>query len=146
MRLAGSVRVVLDTNVLIAAFRSPSGASARILDSAIDRDPIVVCNPALFLEWEAVLKREEHLAAARLTLDEADASIRALARIVEPVLQGRLLRPLLADPDDEMVLEAAIFGAADAIVTFELATFRAPARAFHIDVVTPAELLARMKI
>ncbi len=139
------MRVIVDTNVVIAAFRSPRGASARVLDLAIAGELIIVCNPALFLEWEAVLKRVEHLSASKLTLEEADKAIRALACLVEPVMSGRRLRPQLSDADDEMVLEAAIFGAADAIVTFELATFLAPARRYRIEVMTPATLLARLR-
>lgn len=43
----------------------------------------------------------------------------------------------MRDADDEMVLEAAINGSANAIVTFEVGTFAQPAGAFGIEVLTP---------
>jgi predicted nucleic acid-binding protein len=55
-------------------------------------------------------------------------------------------RPQLYDPDDEMVLEAAINGVADAIVPFEVKTFLAPARRFGIGTPTPANACGRLSI
>ena len=50
-------------------------------------------------------------------------------------------RPMLADPNDEMVLETAINGHADAIVTFNDRDFRAVAARFRCSVVRPGEVV-----
>lgn len=70
--------------------------------------------------------------------------VRGLARLIVPA-PGPLWRPLLTDPDDEMVLEAAINGAADTIATFETTTFSAVASRFGIAVLTPGEIWRRIK-
>jgi predicted nucleic acid-binding protein len=68
------MRYVLDTNVLVAALRSDSGASRRLLSSAIDGTIIVLALVPLMVEYEAVLTRIEHLSATGLSVEEANAS------------------------------------------------------------------------
>ena len=53
-------------------------------------------------------------------------------------------RPLLRDPADEMILEAAINGRADALVTFNRRHFEPGVAQFDIDLLNPAEALGRM--
>jgi hypothetical protein len=53
-------------------------------------------------------------------------------------------RPLSTDPNDDMVLDVAIYGRADAIVTFNTKHFKSAATQFNIDVISPAELLTRI--
>lgn len=137
------MRLVLDTNVLVAAMRSPRGASGAVLRAARIGALTMVASPSLFLEYEAVLTRAEHLEAARLSIREAHLLLDTLAAILTPAA-GQLWRPLLRDPDDEMVIEAAINGSADAIVTFETRTFAAPAAAFGIEVLTPGAAWRRI--
>lgn len=140
------MRLVLDTNVVVAGVRSPAGASAAVLEAVAEGKFTLICNPALFLEYEAVLKRPEHLAAAGLASSDVDVFLAGLARLLEPAGQGRSMRPQLSDPDDEMVLEAAIFGRAEAIVTFEIKTFQQAATTFGMLAMTPAELWSRVKV
>jgi len=54
------------------------------------------------------------------------------------------MRPLLIDPGDEFVIETAIFGKADVIVTFNRRHFELAARKFSIEIVSPSEALKRM--
>jgi hypothetical protein len=63
---------------------------------------------ALFLEYEAVLTRPEHLAKAGITVVEAEIVLDVLAAVTEPVERRFLWRPGLRDADDDMVLEAAV--------------------------------------
>ncbi len=58
----------------------------------------------------------------------------------------RSWRPLLRDPDDEMVLETAINGQADAIITFNLADFAGIPKQFSVEVLTPKQVLERRGI
>ncbi len=138
------MRLVLDTNVLVAAFRSPRGASAAVLKAVRAGRETMLCNPPLFLEYEQTLKRPIHLAAAGLAEADVDTLLTALASLLVPVARGRNLRPQLPDPDDEMVFEAAVFGAADAIVTFEVSTFAAAGRRLMIEVLTPGVIFGRL--
>ncbi len=139
------LRVVIDTNVMVAAFRSPRGASAAILRAVRAGQVLMVCNPPLFLEYEQVLKRPLHLTAAGVTEAEIDEALDVLAGLLIPAPKSRTERPRLPDPDDEMVLEAAEFGAPDAIVTFETRTFAEAGRILQIAILTPGQFVARLK-
>jgi predicted nucleic acid-binding protein len=97
--------------------------------------------PALFLEYEAVLKRPEQRLAHGLGLAAIDRFLAALASASEPVDVSFLWRPQLGDPNDEMVLEAAINGRADCLVTHNIRHFVDPARRFGLKVLRPGELL-----
>ncbi len=111
-------RVVLDTNVLVAAARSRQGASFVLLQALrADRFRLLASVP-LFLEYEAVLKRTEQLAATARSAAQVDGFLDALTLRCESVHLFYLWRPQLRDPADEMVLETALNGRADALVTF----------------------------
>lgn len=97
----------------------------------------------LFLEYEAVLTRPEHLLAARLTVPAVMGFLDHFAGLVEPVRLHYLWRPQLSDVADEMVLETAINGRADCIVTFNIGHFT-PAPRFGVGIVTPAEMMRKI--
>ena len=136
---------MLDTNVVVAAMRSPTGASAALLMAARRSELTMLANVALALEYEATCKLAEHRLAAGLDLDQVGIFIDAVVAMVEPVETHFLWRPQLRDPADEFVLEAAVNGQAAAIVTFNRRDFGvAPAR-FGIDLLTPAEAIRRIR-
>jgi putative PIN family toxin of toxin-antitoxin system len=130
---------VLDTNLIVAALRSDRGASRKILEAALERRIRLVASVPLMVEYEAVLTRPEHLAAARLTSGEVNAILDSLAAVCEPVALGFLWRPRLKDPGDEMVLETAVNGQVRRLVTFNVSDFRPVARQFGVLVQTPLE-------
>jgi predicted nucleic acid-binding protein len=99
----------------------------------------MLASVALMLEYEAVLTRPEHLAAAGISADDANTVLDALAGVVEPVRLTFLWRPRLKDPADEMVLETAVNGVADCLVTFNLKHLGQAARTFGIRAVNPGE-------
>jgi putative PIN family toxin of toxin-antitoxin system len=131
------MRVVLDTSVIVAALRSRDGASWAVLEQMSEGKFQLAASPALFLEYEEVLKREEH----RLSVDRVDGFLSELASIVEPVQIRYAWRPQLMDADDEMVLDAAINGHVKSIVTHNRSDFEQAARRFGIAVWSPAVLL-----
>lgn len=137
------LRCVLDTNVLVAARRSRMGASNALLRAVADGKIGMLASVPLFLEYEAVLTRPEHLQAARLTAADVASFLDHLASLAEPVKLHYLWRPQLGDIADEMVLETAINGRADCIVTFNGSHFR-PAARFGLDVSMPGEILRRL--
>jgi putative PIN family toxin of toxin-antitoxin system len=138
-------RVVLDSSVVISAFRSRYGASHRLLGLVADHRLVPLASPALFLEYEEVLKRPEQREVSGLTLAQVDAALAALAAAIEPVEVRFAWRPQLSDADDEMVLDAAVNGRADALVTHNLSDFASTASRFGLRVLTPGELLQRMR-
>jgi len=139
------MRCVLDTNVIVAALRSPSGASAALLRAARRRQITPLVNVALALEYEATCRLAEHRLAAGLTMDEVTVVLDAVIAMAEPVESHYLWRPQLRDPADELVLDAAVNGQADAIVTFNKRDFgTAPAR-FGLALLTPAEAIRRLQ-
>jgi putative PIN family toxin of toxin-antitoxin system len=133
------VRYVFDTNVLVAALRSDRGASRQLLLSALDSQIVVIASTPLMIEYEAVLTREEHLSEAGISADEMNAVVDGFAAIAEPVRLRFLWRPQLKDPADEMVLETAVNGGADRLVTFNLRHLKMAAKKFGIRAVTPPE-------
>ena len=136
-------RVVLDTNVLVAAARSRQGASFALLQALrADRFRLLASVP-LFLEYEAVLKRPEQLSATARSAAQVDAFLDALTLRCEPVHLFYLWRPQLRDPADEMVLETALNGRADALVTFNVNDF-APAKRFALPVINPSTFLQQL--
>jgi len=98
------VKFVLDTNVVVAAVRSPKGASAEILRRALSRRLEVMCSVPLFLEYEAVLSRPEQLQAAGVTVRDIGNLLDMLAGVVQPVEIEFLWRPQLRDPADDLAL------------------------------------------
>lgn len=133
--------VVIDTNVIVAALRSRRGASFAILHRiGIQWQPLI--SVPLILEYEAVGKRE----AQRLKVPEGtvDAIIRAFCFTGRKVDIYFSFRPFLPDPGDEFLLDLAVAGRADAIVTHNARHF-APIDRFGIRVVTPGEFLRTMK-
>jgi putative PIN family toxin of toxin-antitoxin system len=140
------VRVVLDTDVVVAAIRSPTGASAAILRAARQGRPTTLLSVALALEYEAVCRKAEHRLASGLSEREVDIFLTAVIAQAEPVKTHFLWRPQLRDAGDEMVLETAVNGRADAVVTFNLRDFgKAPSR-FGIEVLLPREAIGRIKL
>lgn len=142
----GSVfRLVLDTSVVVAALRSLHGASNALLRHIATRHVTLLATPALFLEYEEVLKRPEQRAVHGLDTRAVDIFLAALASAVEPVTVHVGWRPQLRDPADEMVLEAAINGHADAIVTFNVRDFVPAAGRFGVAVLRPAVVLGKVR-
>lgn len=131
--------VVLDTNVLVSALRSRKGASFRIL-SAIGKSKFHLClSVPLVLEYEEVLLRE----IDQLMANEQDVQdlIDFLCSVGQHQKIYFLWRPYLRDLEDEFVLELAVAGDCDYIVTFNRQDF-AGAEAFGIQVLNPRELLS----
>jgi flagellar biosynthesis GTPase FlhF len=84
----------VDTNVLIAAFRSRTGAAAEVVRLIRRRELTMVVTVALFIEYEAVLTRPEHLARAGITAAEAETALDVLADRAAPTTGVNLMMSL----------------------------------------------------
>jgi putative PIN family toxin of toxin-antitoxin system len=139
------VRVVADTDVIVAAMRSPGGASAAILRTARQGGITLLVSVALAMEYEATCSEAEHRLAAGLSDREVEIFLHAVVAMAEPVKTYFLWRPQLRNPGDEMVLETAVNGQADALVTFNLRDFGAVPARFGIELMIPREAIRRMR-
>jgi putative PIN family toxin of toxin-antitoxin system len=133
--------IVIDTNVLVAALRSSTGCSRTLLREVLLGKLTAGVSVPLFLEYEAVLGRPEHLAAFGIGKDELNRFLDGLAGRLAAIEISYLWRPQLRDPSDEMVLEAAANGSANYLVTWNTKDF-GPAASFGIEVLTPAAFFA----
>jgi putative PIN family toxin of toxin-antitoxin system len=138
------VRIVLDTSVLVAAVRSDSGASRVLLQAVLTGSMEIAISNALVIEYEAVLTRSEHLLASGIIASQVIELIDSLCAIAALVPIYQRWRPQLSDPDDEFVLEAAINGGAEAIVTFNRVHFLPAATQHGIMVWSPGEVLEKV--
>ncbi len=138
-------RIVLDTDVVIAGMRSPSGASAALLLAADAHEITLLVSLPLAMEYEAVAMRLEHQQAAGMSREQAKVFVDAVLAMAEPVEIYFLWRPQLRDPNDEMVLEAAINGQAEAIVTFNRRDYGHATRRFGIAVLSPSAALETIR-
>src|SRR5713226_7490015 len=138
------MKIVLDTSILVAGLRIRLGVGNAVLRLVAQRRLVLLATPPLFLEYEDVLKRPEHQLAHGLPPEIVDEFLAELAALIEAVEVHFQWRPQARDPSDEMVLEAAINGGADALVTYNVRDFASAAERFRLPVLHPAELLKKV--
>lgn len=131
-------RVILDTNVILAAMRSQSGASHRLLLALGHPRWQSVITAALMYEYEDVALRPGN--APGLSPLEITNILDLIYQRSHRQLVWFSWRPLSSDPGDDAILEAAIAGGCDYVVSFNERHLRA-AREFGIEVLKPADLL-----
>lgn len=117
------IRVVLDTNVLVAAARSRQGASFALV-SSIPSPAFHPClSVALYAEWQHVLTRPENLPPGQTPEDALDF-LRYLANQSHLQAIHFLWRPFLEDADDDMLLELAFAAGCRHIITHNVKDFQ----------------------
>ena len=130
---------VLDTGVVLDAMRNPMGPCGEYLRGARRLELNLAGSIGLALEYEAMITADEQCAASDLSAQEAGAFATAVVSLLSPVETQRLWQPRLRDPTDELVLEAAVNGRVDAIVTFNPKDFAVASDRFGIALVTPGQ-------
>ncbi|MFP5284864.1 MAG: putative toxin-antitoxin system toxin component, PIN family [Thermoanaerobaculia bacterium] len=114
-------RVVLDTNVVVAALRSRQGASFKLL-SLLEEDRFeVAISVPLLLEYEEILTRQ--LSRGLYEQQDIDAFLDFFCHVAHRQNIFFLWRPDLPDPKDDMVLELAVAAVCEAIVTHDQRDF-----------------------
>jgi uncharacterized protein len=104
------MRIVLDTNVLIAALIT-RGVCRDLLEHCVQRHQIVVSD-FILNELHENLKNKFHF--DQPDIEEAIRLFSAEMQVVSPVL---MKEPVCRDPQDEMILATAIAGNAECIIT-----------------------------
>lgn len=131
------MRIVLDTSVLVAAWRSRLGASYEIVEVlGSDLFDVAVSVP-LVAEYESALLR--HLSGGQRP-HHVESLIDLVCAVAVRQEVFFLWRPLLPDPNDDMVVEVAIASRADFIVTHNVRDFL-PAKRLGLQVLAPGAFL-----
>jgi|SRR5688572_6793135 len=134
--------LILDTNVVVSALRSSLGASHRLIQLLDEGAFEIGLTAPLVFEYEAVCKR----GVTPLTAEDVDRFIDYLCRVGKRSVVHFQVRPNLTDPDDEMILEAAVASDSEWIVTHNVRDLAAGSSRFGVEVLTPADALRRMGV
>lgn len=111
-RTGGQFKVVLDTNVYFSAFKGPHGAPFEIWRRALRREYALLVSPAIVRELAEVLR-----SGLRWPEAEIIAQLKLMVRVAEVVEPRITLQVVKADPDDDRIIECAVAGSADLIVS-----------------------------
>jgi len=133
------MKVVFDTNVLVAAARSRQGASFALVSSIPAPEFQTCLSVGLCAEWQEVLTRPENLPPGR-TGDDTLRFLRYLASRSHLQEIHFLWRPFLSDPDDDMVLELAFAAGCRHIVTHNVKDFHGSEQ-LGVTAVAPRDFL-----
>ena len=137
------MKIVLDTNVIFTGLRSRKGASFRLLSLLPGKKFSITISVPLIIEYESVLMRGQ-LPASISEKDIGDV-IDFLCHIGSKQDIFFLWRPCLPDPSNDLVLEVAVAGDCDAIVTYNKKHFK-HARKFGLNVYDPKEFLIEIGV
>lgn len=138
-----TMKIVLDTSVLVAAARSRQGASFALVASVPSPSFQLCLSVGVYTEWQAVLTRPEHLPPGA-SPEVALGFVRYLASQAHLQDIHYLWRPFLRDPDDDMVLECAVAAGCPFIVTHNVKDFKGVGR-LGVEALTPGQFLQRLK-
>src|ERR1043166_3154184 len=132
---ASGLRVVLDTNVYISALAYPRRPIAEIWRHALRRRYHLLVAPAIINEVGRILRTLLQWDDARVV-----AQLRLMVKVAEVVVPTFTLQVIAEDADDDRVLECAVAGRADLIVSGDrhLQKLR---HYEHIPIVRPADFL-----
>jgi predicted nucleic acid-binding protein len=137
-------KLVLDSGILAAALRSAVGASNALLREAAARRLSLMLTAPLLAEYRTILMSvEQRLAHGRME-EAVERFLSAIAAVSEQIVTDFQWRPRLTDSADELVLQTAAVGRADALVTLRPGRFKA-AQPLGLNVMTPAMLLRRLR-
>lgn len=130
--------MLLDTNVLVAGLRSRNGVAFRLL-SLVGTGHFQIClSVPVVLEYETVLL--DQVEQLYLTAADVGDLLDYFCSVAKQQEVYFLWRPYLKDPKDDLVLEAAVAGSCEAIITYNRRDF-AGAENFGIRILTPGQFL-----
>ena len=132
--------VTIDTNVLLAAHISQSGASHKILRLIIDEKINLALSTQALLEYDDVLKREEILKLTRLKKEEIEDVLDLLVLLAQKQNIYYRLRPNLRDEKDNLFIECAFASNSHYLITSNMRDFNSgELKGFGFKTVTPKD-------
>ncbi len=135
-------RVVVDTDVLVAALAGPGGDARRVFRACLQRKIHPVIGQALFLEYEALFGREPPWKRCLLTAEERRWLFEDFLSMCEWTEIYYTWRPNLRDEADNHIIELAVAGSVDAIITRNVRDYQRQELKFtDIRILTPASFL-----
>jgi putative PIN family toxin of toxin-antitoxin system len=133
---------VVDTNVFVSAILSPDGASREVIRRCLIGRLTPLMGTTLLSEYEDVVGRDTLFEAARINPAERTELLDAFLASCRWVNIYFLWRPNLRDEADNHVLELAVAGGAEMIVTMNGKDFADPQLKFdHLTIRTPRDVL-----
>lgn len=137
------MKIVIDTNVLFSALKSSQGASFRLISLLPGKRFSIAISVPLIIEYEDVLRRGK----LPVSISEKDISdfIDFFCRIGDQQDIFFLWRTFLPDPSDDLVLEVAVAGDCDAIITYNKRHFKNVEK-FGLRVLDPKEFLTEIGV
>lgn len=135
------MKIVIDTNVLFSALKSNRGASHKLISLIPEKRFSVSISVPLVLEYESVLMRGS--LPPNITEKDITDFIDFICQIGEQQDIFFLWRPFLPDPFDDLVLEVAVAGDCEAIITYNKRHFNKVEK-FGLRVLAPKELLTEI--
>jgi putative PIN family toxin of toxin-antitoxin system len=136
------MRAVLDTNVLVSAFRSRQGAAFEIFRRLRHGEWTVVVSNHLLFEYEEILKRDAP--SLGLSLADVDELLNAVCARAEEWPLSHEWQPVLRDADDEPLVQLAVESGALRIVTHNIRHLK-PCERLGIELLKPREFLAKLR-
>lgn len=136
-----TLKIVIDTKVIISALKSRNGFSFKLLSIIDDKRFRVFISVPLILEYEDVAKRSK--SQKKLNFTEIGDILDYICLIGEQRKIFYLWRPYLKDPKDDMILELAVESECDYIISFNKKNFKGIDK-FNLEVITPKELLRKI--
>ncbi len=132
--------VTMDTNVLLAAHISQSGASYKILRLIIDERISLALSTQILLEYDEVLKREEILKLTRLNIEQVEDVLDLLVLLAQKQKIYYRLRPNLRDENDNLFAECAFASNSNYLITSNIRDFKGgELRGFEFKALTPKD-------
>lgn len=122
--------IVVDTNVFISALIGRRGPSRRVLRACLREECIPLMGTKLFLEFESVMGREALFKKCPLSGTERQTLFDAFLHVCQWVMVYDTWRPNLPDEGDNHILELAVAGGAEIIVTQNTRDFQSGALLF----------------
>lgn len=136
-----TLKIVIDTNVIVSALKSKNGFSYKLLSIIDDKRFDIFISVPLILEYEDAIKRSK--SKIKLRVAEINDVLNYLCLIGNQREIFYLWRPYLKNPKDDMVLELAVESESDYIISFNKKDFKGINK-FSIEVITPKELFIKI--
>ena len=138
------MRIVIDTNVFVGACMGV-GASNAVVRACLEHRLVPLMGVALLTEFEATLSRDELFARSRLDAAERRMLLDTFLALCEWTRVYFLWRPNLKDECDNHLIELAVAGDADVVVTRNLRDLRGAELHFEpLRILSPEDFLKEL--